>query len=125
MRERVKKVLTKGAVVLAVGCAYYVFMRLTGVHIPCVFRLVTGLKCPGCGVTTMLLKLINLDFTSAFRANMVLFCMLPAFAVLFILWLVRYIKTGKQSLTRAENIISIVLLTLLIAWGIVRNIAGV
>lgn len=65
------------AALLAAGALYLVWLRLGGPGIPCPFHLVTGLLCPGCGVTTMLVALSRLDLRAAFTANAFLLCTLP------------------------------------------------
>ena len=39
------------------GLLYGIFVSYTGLAIPCLFRKVTGLLCPGCGVTGMCVAL--------------------------------------------------------------------
>ena len=80
------------------------------------------IKCPGCGVSRMLLALLRLDFAEAFRQNAVLLCLTPLFAALFISWLVRYIRTGDRALTRAENAAVIASSVILAIWSVVRNL---
>ena len=77
MRQRLNRCIRISAAILGVGCAYALFCHLTGWGIPCPFHALTGLNCPGCGVSRMLLSLLRLDFAAAFRYNAVLFCMLP------------------------------------------------
>ena len=125
MEARLKKVLVKGAVILSIGCAYSIWFSYTGIGIPCVFHLVTGLKCPGCGVSRMLLSLFRLDFSAAFEYNAVLLCILPVLLPLLMLPLIRYIRTGNGRMTRLEAGISRVLVAVLLIWGVVRNLPGV
>lgn len=107
---------------LFIGGIYFLYIELGGIGIPCPFRLLTGLKCPGCGVTTMLVDLMKLDVLGAFEANPVLlFLLAPSFLLIVLLeW------KGKKS--KAVRVLCTVLLSLviaiLIAWGIVRNIPG-
>ena len=61
--------------VLAVGMAYLLWLKCTGIGIPCMVNQVTGLLCPGCGVSRMFLALLRLDFSGAFRYNSVMFCL--------------------------------------------------
>ena len=61
---------------------YYGFVRYTGTGIPCLFRFVFHLKCPGCGITHMLLALGKGDLSGAFHSHPVIFCFGP-----FLLWL--------------------------------------
>ena len=124
MRERIKKVSLIGAAVLLGGCAYAVFYSITGIGIPCLFHLITGFKCPGCGVTRMLISLLHFDFTAAFRYNAVLLCMLPFLILFFAYWLYRYIRYGKRNNTKAMEIVCYVFVGILLVWGIVRNVIG-
>ncbi len=124
MRDRVKKIVIIGAAVLLGGCAYAVFYQLTGIGIPCPFHLITGLNCPGCGVTRMLVYIMHLDLGNAFRSNAVLFCMLPFLLLLLGYWLYRYIRFGALRNNRAVEIVCWVFVGILLIWGIVRNIIG-
>lgn len=46
---------------LIIGMLYAVFIKITGISIPCLFREITGLKCPGCGITTFFMNLLFLS----------------------------------------------------------------
>ncbi len=122
MKQRAFKVIRKGAVILMLGCAYFVWLSLTGLGIPCVFRLATGLKCPGCGVTRMIMSLLRLDLAAAFTHNAVLLCMLPLLLSLAAVSLVRYVRTGSRAMTRTENALVLFSAAVLVAWGVVRNL---
>lgn len=122
MKRRAEKVILKGAVIIGFGCAYFVWLSLTGLGIPCLFHLVTGLKCPGCGVTRMLASLLRFDLAGAFAHNAVLLCMLPLLLFLASLSLIRYIRIGSRVMTRAENALILLCAAVLIAWGVLRNL---
>lgn len=124
MRERVKKVLIIGAAVLLGGCAYALFREITGIGIPCFFHLITGLNCPGCGVTRMLLSALKLDFASAFRYNAVLFCLMPFLLFLLSYWVYRFIRYGTKASNKMLEISCWISVGILIAWGVVRNLIG-
>lgn len=49
---------------------------------PCPFLLVTGLYCPGCGITRMLHALAHGDIVRAVDMNAMIVAMLPALALL-------------------------------------------
>ena len=49
---------------------------------PCIFRVVTGLHCPGCGITRMLHALAHGDIARAVEMNAMVVAMLPALALL-------------------------------------------
>lgn len=80
------------------GLVYGIFVRYTGLAIPCFFNKVTGFYCPGCGVTRMCVALLQFHFREAFYANPVIFCMLPVFLLVFLTGAVRYVKDGIREL---------------------------
>lgn len=118
---RMKSSLKKTAIYLLLGLAYYVFVRLTGWGIPCVFSLVTGILCPGCGISRMFMALFRLDFHAAFHYNALVFCALP-FALLFGTrhWL-RWVKTGSSDMDRLEKALVAIAAVLTMAFWILRN----
>ena len=121
MRNRIQKVILISAIVLSIGCAYLIFYWKTGYGIPCPFHLITNLKCPGCGVTRMLVSLIQLDFSSAFRYNAVLLILLPVLIGLFTRWIYLYIRTGSCRGTYVDHALNMGSLVILLTWGVVRN----
>ena len=124
MSTRGKKAAIIGAAVLLVGCVYALVLSRTGYGIPCVFRLVTGLKCPGCGVSHMLLGLLRLDFAAAFASNAVLLCLSPVLLVLFALWIFRFVRYESPHSGKTEQVCVRILIGILLAWGVVRNLIG-
>lgn len=116
-----RHLLVAGAFFL-LGILYLIWLKLTGIGIPCVFRLVTGLRCPGCGVTTMLLALTEGRFDLARHVNPFLFYTGPLL-LLFLIWNEIKTITGKKG--KADRIVNILLIAYLIAlivFGVVRNI---
>ena len=104
------------------GICYGLLVSRIGFGIPCVFRLVTGLKCPGCGVTHMALCLLRGDLSGAFYENPVVLMLLPIGLILAIRLTYRYLKTGGKRLTKWENRVVIAMIVLLIGFGIARNL---
>lgn len=41
--------------------------------IPCVWKTIFGFTCPGCGLTTALIKLTGFDIAGAYKANPLIF----------------------------------------------------
>ncbi|MDY3861362.1 MAG: DUF2752 domain-containing protein [Ruminococcus sp.] len=122
MKLRIKKLTLAAVILIAAGLFYLAVNKLTGFAIPCVFHLVTGLYCPGCGVTGMIISLLHFDFLGAFKHNVAIITALPALLYLFIAALVRYIKTGQTTLTRFQNILLYILIGYFIVFAVLRNI---
>ena len=72
-----RKLIRDGLIVFGLGVSYYIWLCLTGIGIPCVFRRLSGIRCPGCGLTTMCINIIHFDFVSAYHANKFAFCSWP------------------------------------------------
>ncbi|MBQ9557819.1 MAG: DUF2752 domain-containing protein [Clostridia bacterium] len=121
MAERRKKIIKGALVLLGIGALYALVVTLLGRGIPCPIRLATGYECPGCGVSRMLLALMQLDFAAAFEANAALLCLLPLllFAAGRLVYV--YIRRGTTRDRAAETVIWIAI-PLLLVWGVVRNI---
>lgn len=115
--------LRAGAAFLALGVAYYAFVRLTGITLFCPFQKLTGLACPGCGMAHMCTDILELRFYDAFRENAAAAVILP---FLGISAACVALKKGAAAVSRSRplNIALWVCVALLVAFGIVRNLPG-
>lgn len=113
-----KKIRTIGFLIL-LGLIYSIIIRYTSFCIPCFFNIVTGLKCPGCGITHMFLYLMDFDFYNAFSSNVFLFTTLPLLLLILILNFICNDKIRKKPFTK--RLTFFYLISLLI-WAIIRNI---
>lgn len=120
--KRLFRVFYLFGMLLLAGVSYGIFVEKTGIGIPCPFRLITGWKCPGCGVTHMCVALLRLDFKAAFAANPIILMLSPVLALIFLPYFVRYVKTGTQELGYLQNIAIWVCIVILILFGILRNL---
>lgn len=105
------------------GLAYYLFIKLTDFSLPCPFHYLTGYKCPGCGITTMLLELSNGNWQAAREANVFLFYTLPLLALFTIITQAsaeHRVQNGKL-----YNNLLVVYALALLSFGIYRNIATI
>ena len=100
---------------------YYLLNKKIGIGIPCVFHELTGLYCPGCGITRLLFSLLELNFYQAFRSNPLVFILLILIILYLILKLI--LKRFNINLT-IPNYIYYFLLIIVILFGILRNIPG-
>ena len=106
------------ALVCGIGAVYAAFAARFG-GIPCPIRLVTGLKCPGCGVTTLLLHLLRGDWAGAFAANPFLLATSPLLAA--ILWRFWWEDTRPG---KTWQITAVLYIAALLIWGVARNFCG-
>lgn len=113
------------SILLAAGLVYYAFVTLTGLYIPCMFRLVTGWKCPGCGISHMLVHMLRFEFAAAFAENPFSFVLLPLLLCYGIYRAVRYIFHGDRSYRPWENTAALVTVVAAILFGIFRNVIGI
>lgn len=119
--ERKRRLLTRVGALLAAGLGYALWVRLTGLSVPCPIRAATGRLCPGCGVTRMCLALLRWDWAAAWNANPVLLLMLPVLALLGIRLSVRYVREGTVIGPKGESALIWAMAALLTVWGVVRN----
>lgn len=120
-QKRLKKLLASCTIVLLAGLLYYLIIRIIGKGLPCMFNLLTGLYCPGCGTTRMAMALMRLDFVTAFHYQPVVLCSLLPLGICFGTQGVRYIKTGDTKLSQWQNGILLVVIVALIVFCIYRN----
>lgn len=118
--ERFRKVAIKYGIIFGIGLTYLFFVLLSGLRIPCVFFELTGLKCPGCGVTRMLVSVAWLDFADAFGYNPFLFTTGPLILIYLALSEARYVLYGNTKVGKWVIFVWAELI-LAIAYGILRN----
>ena len=95
---------------------YFIFKTF----IPCLIHKITGLYCPGCGISRMLISIFHFDFYQAYRYNPWLFILL----ILFILYQILKLITSKLSTKelKLNNYFYIGILIFTLAFGILRNL---
>ncbi len=121
MKERLRKTLVKYATVLAVGVGYLILFLCTGIGLPCIFYEVTGLQCPACGVSRMLISLLRLDVVAAFRYNPFLLVNGPVIVGCLVYSDVQYVRLGHRKHPRAWDVILWCEIGLALLFGIWRN----
>lgn len=115
-----KKMLKQFCAVLGLGFGYVIWIRATSLSIPCLFRTITGWKCPGCGITTLFLCLLKLDFRGAFEANPFLFVTGPALLAELIWY--DYLKINGRKLPKWNERLILLYAAALLIFGVLRNI---
>ena len=110
--------------IFGIGLFYLVFILLTDIRIPCLIYELAGIKCPGCGVTRMLVSIAKLDFSAAFRYNPFLFITGPFILAYLFFSELKYVKSGER-LSKKWDVLMWCELALAILYGILRNIFSI
>jgi uncharacterized membrane protein len=82
MFSRAKSYIASNVIMFSLG-VYFVFSAalnaLTGIDIciPCIWKTIFGFHCPGCGLTTAFINLLELNVKKAFESNRLIFIILP------------------------------------------------
>ena len=121
MKKRLKKAALFVPLLFVLGLVG-VWLSETGHGIPCIFHVVTGLQCPGCGVTRMLSALLHGDWRGAWESNAAVLTLSPVLAGLVGLSLVRWIRTGSARLPRWADAVTVVCVVLLLLFTVARNL---
>lgn len=122
MNPRRKKVILFILILLLLGFLYYLWGNITGLYLPCIIFKTTGLYCPGCGVTRMILALLQGNIKEAFQYNTALFIIFPILAPILIYQSVQYIRSGQIKFSNKLNVFLVIIVIILILFGILRNI---
>lgn len=87
--------------------------------IPCIFHEITGLWCPGCGITRMILSILKMNFYQAFRYNPLVFILMPFFTIYGITYYYSWLQNKELKINKN---IWYLLLVVTITFMILRNI---
>lgn len=122
LTQDVKCRLKQSGLLGVVFTIYYVLVAHFHVSVPCIFHEVTGLLCPSCGVTRMILALFRLDFKSAYNYNQVLFIFSPLLLYFIIKTYIYWVLGVVVQLNKVEKNLGVGLIVVLIVFGIYRNV---
>ena len=121
---RIKRVVIVTTLFIASGIIYGLIVSFTHRGIPCILHELTGLRCPGCGMTHAMVSLLHLDIRGFISANI-----MAPFIILFIAWVyiytsIKYIRTGVYRLGAGNTAVEIAFLCLFVIWTLSRNFIG-
>lgn len=123
IHTRIRKLTLDLIGLLAAGGILYALWAI-GHPVPCLFRWLTGLRCPGCGVTHMCAALLHGQWAAAWQANSCLLLLSPFLVYLLARMAVDYLTSGHPSLNMRDERIALTLVVVLLAWGVFRNLFG-
>lgn len=122
MKKRVKEIIVRDIIVTLLLIGYAVIVITTGKSIPCFVHLLTGLQCPGCGISRMLISMLYGDFHTAFSFHPFLFITWPVILILLLNADYRYIKRGRANLSFSMNLVAHIYVVILLVFSIWRNL---
>lgn len=94
----------------------------SGIGLPCVFHLLTGLHCPGCGLARALHALAHGDVARAWAMHPLLLVALPLLALMLAQWATRRAWMPMALRRRVSN--GTTWIAVLLAFGVLRNLPG-
>ena len=120
--DYIKRNLKYAIMAISVFLIYYILNKKFGFSIPCIFYKITGLYCPGCGITRLLFALVNLEFYESFKYNPWIFILIVLGLFYLICKLFIFLKFKK--IIKIPNYVYITLIIISIIFGIFINIPG-
>lgn len=121
-----RRVLIAAICIAAVGLGllYLLVEPSSGLYPRCMFKMLTGLSCPGCGSQRAVHAMLGGDFRAAFGYNALFIIELPLLALLALSRALGQRAPRLGRMLSARFFILFILATIII-WTIVRNIFDV
>ena len=119
-KKRIIAVICLIISLLLISFLYYKIYSIYHIGIPCIFHRVTGLYCPGCGITRALFALISGNIKIAIHNNILIFILAPFLIYYFIKKIKIWISFEKETKILPNKLLyGLLIITLL--FGILRN----
>ncbi|MDE6812020.1 MAG: DUF2752 domain-containing protein [Muribaculaceae bacterium] len=121
-RRRVRRLSVIAGVCALMAGFYFVVDPMSAWWAPkCIFRMLTGLECPGCGSQRVAHALLHGDLKGAWVANPLVVVLLPMIAG----WV--WVDSDPDLHPHATRLLNspgfiVLLLVVIIGWGVLRNI---
>ena len=116
------KVTRKKIAISIIAIIFLLLVVLKIIKVPCIFHEITGLYCPGCGITRMIISILNLDFYQAFRYNPLVFILSPLLILIVSNEIYCYLFDKDNKLDKKFSKLLIFLVILFLVFGVLRNI---
>lgn len=120
-RKRLIHTLKIALEILVCLVLYIGIYLLTDHGIPCVFRMITGLQCPGCGMTRALGALARGNLAEAVGYNLLSVTLCPLVLGYLILKSVKYIKSGSEEFSAFEILFLVFCFIFCVLYFMFRN----
>jgi hypothetical protein len=69
----------------------------------CIYTLLAGVNCYGCGMTRASMRLIHLDFVGAWEFNKLSFILFPALAFYYMRYFIYLMRNAKAQLSTIKD----------------------
>lgn len=124
VKKRVKFLFFVYLLFIGVFVGYYFIHKFyPSFALKCLLFEMTGLKCPGCGVTRLLFNFVNFNFKGGVEYNCFIGYTFPF--VLFVIGYCSWVYIFDKKYSKWFNILVSVYLGLLLVFFVVRNIVGI
>lgn len=87
----------------------------------CLFHVLTGLQCPGCGGTRALYHLLHLHVGEALRYNALVTALAPIALAWFIFWYSAVVLRGRAPVLRISRPVAVCLYVIVVIFAAARN----
>ncbi|MCR4830572.1 MAG: DUF2752 domain-containing protein [Pseudobutyrivibrio sp.] len=121
IKKRLKQTIKGVAEIGVLFLLYILIFDLTGFGIPCVFRSITGLLCPGCGMTHALAATFHGNFSEAMHYNALSLTLFPILIIYLVIKLVQYVINGRDTFKPVEIVFLLVCMAVCFGYFILRN----
>lgn len=110
-------------------CILFVMITISGkIKLECIFKDIFEICCPGCGLTRSFKAILNLDFYSAFKYNILGIPLFILGIIICISLIIDIVKNNTTTINYLLNIFKknyIVIIILLIITMLINNINGI
>lgn len=120
--KKIRSYAKETALIVGILLVNAVVYGITGYGIPCIFRLITGFKCPGCGLTHAYIELFKGNLGGAIDHNILSVTLLPIIGIFLLYKAIILLRTGDISMKKWENVLLILCGLVIAVFFVYRNI---